>query len=131
MRIDIDYPDFLYLEEGRPSVFCANGSHGMWSMEGKIYSLLYTDGIIYLKGHYYEKRMNEAYPRMANTFLNFLFACQKLRCVNPLPTQSNSSPNHAPGQGGIVIRFDTDIVKILRSSPLIRHYFLAPLKPSG
>lgn len=35
MRIDVDYPDFLYLEEGRPSVFCANGSHGMWAMEGK------------------------------------------------------------------------------------------------
>ena len=35
MRIDVDYPDFLYLEEGRPSVFCANGSHGMWAMEGR------------------------------------------------------------------------------------------------
>jgi hypothetical protein len=44
MRIDIDYPDFLYLEEGRPSVFCANGSHGMWAMEGKI-SQLYLDNI--------------------------------------------------------------------------------------
>jgi hypothetical protein len=35
MRIDIDYPDFLYLEEGRPTVFAANGSHGMWAQEGK------------------------------------------------------------------------------------------------
>jgi hypothetical protein len=34
MRIDIDYPDFLYLEEGRPTVFAANGSHGMWAQEG-------------------------------------------------------------------------------------------------
>ncbi len=34
MRIDIDYPDFLFLEEGRPTVFAANGSHGMWAQEG-------------------------------------------------------------------------------------------------
>ncbi|XP_023337870.1 putative vacuolar protein sorting-associated protein TDA6 [Eurytemora carolleeae] len=35
MRIDVDYPEFLDLEEGRPAVFSANGSHGVWAQPGK------------------------------------------------------------------------------------------------
>ena len=37
MRIDVDYPEFLDLEEGRPAVFSANGSHGVWAQPGTTY----------------------------------------------------------------------------------------------
>jgi len=33
--IDIDYPKTVYLVDGHPEVFSANGSHGTWGSEGK------------------------------------------------------------------------------------------------
>ena len=35
--MDVDYPEFLDLEEGRPAVFSANGSHGVWAQPGTTY----------------------------------------------------------------------------------------------
>ena len=33
--IEIDYPKTVYLVDGHPEVFSANGSHGTWGAEGK------------------------------------------------------------------------------------------------
>jgi len=35
VRMDVDYPKELFLEDGHPTVFSANGSHGVWAQEGK------------------------------------------------------------------------------------------------
>jgi len=35
VKLDVDYPKELFLEEGHPAVFSANGSHGVWAQEGK------------------------------------------------------------------------------------------------
>ena len=37
--IDVDYPKTVYLVDGHPEVFSANGSHGTWGSEGKITSI--------------------------------------------------------------------------------------------
>ena len=34
MKIDIDYPEFLFLKDGRPEVYSAVGSHGTWPTRG-------------------------------------------------------------------------------------------------
>merc|ERR1711860_244872 len=34
-KIDVEYPQYLDLEDGRPAVFSANGSHGTWTQPGK------------------------------------------------------------------------------------------------
>ena len=33
--IEVDYPKTVYLVDGHPEVFSANGSHGTWASEGK------------------------------------------------------------------------------------------------
>eukprot|EP00092_Neocalanus_flemingeri_P017694 GFUD01019140.1.p1 GENE.GFUD01019140.1~~GFUD01019140.1.p1 ORF type:complete len:354 (+),score=85.06 GFUD01019140.1:245-1306(+) len=35
IKLDVEYPQELLLEEGHPAVFSANGSHGVWAEEGK------------------------------------------------------------------------------------------------
>ena len=35
LELDIDYPKEVYLEEGHPVVYSANGSHGVWAQEGQ------------------------------------------------------------------------------------------------
>jgi len=35
IRIVVEYPEFLDLVGGRPEIFSANGSHGVWSQPGK------------------------------------------------------------------------------------------------
>ena len=32
--VDVDYPKTVYLVDGHPEVFSANGSHGTWASEG-------------------------------------------------------------------------------------------------
>ena len=34
-KIDVEYPQYLDLEDGRPAVFSANGSHGTWTQPGE------------------------------------------------------------------------------------------------
>jgi len=34
LESEVPYPQTVYLEEGHPAVFSANGSHGMWAQEG-------------------------------------------------------------------------------------------------
>ena len=41
--IDIDYPKTVYLIDGHPEVFSANGSHGTWGSEGTISLIIQTD----------------------------------------------------------------------------------------
>ena len=33
--IEVDYPKTVYLSDGHPEVFSANGSHGTWALPGK------------------------------------------------------------------------------------------------
>jgi len=35
LSLDIDYPAQVFLEDGHPVVYSANGSHGVWAQEGK------------------------------------------------------------------------------------------------
>ena len=33
--VEVDYPKTVYLSDGHPEVFSANGSHGTWALPGK------------------------------------------------------------------------------------------------
>ena len=33
--IEVDYPKTVYLSDGHPEVFSANGSHGTWALPGR------------------------------------------------------------------------------------------------
>ena len=45
IRIDVEYPEFLDLVGGRPEIFSANGSHGVWSQPGQKLELLKISSI--------------------------------------------------------------------------------------
>ena len=57
--IEVEYPKTVYLVDGHPEVFSANGSHGTWGSEGKITSIwqYYIDCSVSspLDQHYYNQ----------------------------------------------------------------------------
>ncbi len=39
--IEVDYPKTIYLVDGHPEVFSANGSHGTWGSAGRLKTIEY------------------------------------------------------------------------------------------